>query len=90
MAGDHPCVFPAREAADDAETFHHGLGVVDDGEELSALKVLVEMRGVGGEADRADPRLHPHHLQPFRMPAGAVNRDPGRDLTVALVELNPA
>lgn len=76
----------AGQRQEAVEAPQHILEVDDDGEGAAALQVLVEMGGVGGEAEPARLGKHPHRLEPAGMAADAMDGDALGDLAAALVK----
>ncbi len=57
---------------------------------LRLLEIGIEMGGVRGENDPAAPGPHADDLQPHRMAADMVDREPGRQRGIAVMEADAA
>src|SRR5262245_16204740 len=71
MAGND-VVRRTRQAPEGRVALEHLADIVGDGEDAALVDMRIEMGRVGGEHHMAAPGLHPHALQPFRVPADAV------------------
>src|SRR5713101_3412294 len=85
VAGDDQLLL-AGEGVDGLEGLEHLGQVGDDLHGLARLHVVVEVRGIRREDDRAALGLDADDLEPRGVPAHAVHAEPGEDFAVAVEE----
>ncbi len=82
LAGGEPTAF--------AVAFEHLADMEHDRERVAGRHVGVEVGGIRGDHDPAAPGEHAHELEAVAVAADQVQADAGRELLVAVVEVDPA